>query len=73
MTDLPIDPIKLCCFRKMSEHTGPRCPDGKVPCCHCFFRFELEELAVDAEGQLEDVCKPCRAHEIEMMERRHAD
>lgn len=66
-----IDPIKLCCFRPQSDHDGVQCPDGKVMCCHCFFRFPVEELWVDPEdGRPVDICKTCKQHEDEVIERK---
>lgn len=62
---MTVDPIKLCCFHRMSEHSGPQCPDGKVMCCLCFERFEVGDLATDpADGKKVDVCKPCYASEL---------
>lgn len=54
-----IDPIKLCCMKRQSEHRGPQCPDGKVMCCMCFDRFDVADLHVTDDGKPEDVCKPC--------------
>lgn len=54
-----VDPIKLCCGKKMSEHNGPTCPDGMTPCCMCFGRFARENLYVDDNGDIWDICVRC--------------
>lgn len=52
-------PVRLCCGER---HSGPMCPDGKVMCCLCFDRFEVEDLSV-VEGVIENVCKECKVAE----------
>lgn len=58
-------PVRPCCGQR---HWTTQCPDGKVMCCLCFSRFEVEELHIDGDGQREDVCEPCARHETEVME-----
>lgn len=60
-------PVRLCCGQR---HWGPQCPDGKVMCCMCFDRFEVEGLSVDPEdGITIDVCLACAANEAPAMEK----
>jgi hypothetical protein len=47
----------------MQRHWGSVCPDGKVMCCLCFDRFDIDDLSVDDEGQIQDVCKTCNMRE----------
>lgn len=54
-----MDPVKLCCGKRQSEHNGVVCPDGLVMCALCFERVEPEKLYVDGDGVRWDVCKPC--------------
>jgi hypothetical protein len=59
---VPLDPIKLCCGRRASEHRGVQCPDGKVMCCHCFGRFTVAELyTYPGDDVPSDVCVACAA------------
>jgi hypothetical protein len=60
-------PVRLCCGQR---HYGPLCPDGKVMCCLCFERFEVEDLSETADGSKQDVCRACAGHEAQMMEAR---
>lgn len=66
-----IDPVKLCCGHRQSEHRGPQCPDGKVMCCLCFDRFDVADLADDSDGATIDVCKACHEMERRAMEARN--
>ena len=59
-------PVRPCCGQR---HWTMQCPDGKVMCCLCFSRFELEELNIDDDGRREDVCVPCARREREVMRR----
>ena len=55
-----IDPIKVCCFHRDSEHVGVVCPDGKVMCCICFSRFSVKDLfTYPGDVVPSDVCKEC--------------
>lgn len=63
-----IDPIKLCCGKKSSEHDGALCPNGTVWCCLCFGVFYPHQLATDEDGSKIDVCLNCQAHENYVME-----
>lgn len=58
-----IDPVKVCCGKKQSEHDGPMCPDGLAMCCLCFGRFSEEQLYVHEDGLIENVCKQCGINE----------
>lgn len=58
-------PVRLCCGQR---HWTMQCPDGKVQCCICWSRFELDELHIDGDGQREDVCEPCDRRNTEIME-----
>jgi hypothetical protein len=51
-----IDPVRSCC---MQRHPGPICLDGMVQCCMCFSRYPTEELYVDDNGEVSDVCQDC--------------
>ena len=57
-------PVRLCC---MQRHRTVACPDGKVMCQLCFDRFDKDDLMVDEDGVKWDVCKTCRADELEML------
>ncbi len=59
-------PVRLCCGQR---HWTTQCPDGKVMCCLCFSRFEVEELHIDGDGEREDVCEPCAQREEEVRRR----
>jgi len=59
-------PVRLCCGQR---HWTIQCPDGKVMCCICYSRFELEQLHVDEDGQRSDVCIPCAEHEKKVRQR----
>lgn len=38
--------------------------DGRVMCCLCFDYCTRDQLSTDpADGQLTDICKPCRTEE----------
>lgn len=62
-------PVRLCCGQR---HWTVQCPDGKVMCCVCFSRFELEQLHIDEDGDRENVCIPCAEHN-ETVRRRLAE
>ena len=66
-TRLPLReaPVRLCCLQR---HWGPICPDGKVMCCLCFERFEIEDLTEAENGQKQDVCRDCAAMEAKARE-----
>lgn len=51
-----VPPVRLCCGMR---HVGPACPDGRVMCSICFFRFTQDELWVDPQGSKWDVCREC--------------
>ena len=53
-------PIRLCC---MQRHWEAQCPDGKVMCCLCFERFDLDQLALDEDGSVTDICQACSDYE----------
>lgn len=53
-------PARMCCGKK---HWGAVCPDGKVMCCICFERFDIEELSRDENGERQDVCQSCKDKE----------
>ncbi len=55
-----IDPVCLVHGLKYSEH---QC----LFCCLCFKSLVLEECALDAEGNKEDVCVPCSDEEKKRM------
>lgn len=63
-----IDPVKVCCGKRQSEHSGAMCPDGTVMCCLCFGRFLTHQLATDESGDKIDVCLNCDAHDKFMLE-----
>lgn len=58
-------PVRLCCGQR---HWTAACPDGKVMCGLCFFRFSEDELFEDEEGRW-DVCIGCHEHEEKMRQR----
>lgn len=41
-----------------------RLTDGRVMCCLCFDYCTHDQLSRDEDGQLTDVCQPCRDSEI---------
>lgn len=51
-----LDPVCIIHGKKMSEHAC-------LYCCLCFKSLMPEECNVRDDGQKEDVCKPCAAHE----------
>lgn len=55
MVTLNEAPVRLCCGQR---HYGVVCPDGMVMCCLCFFRFKVEDLAIEEDTPI-DICKPC--------------
>lgn len=57
-TALPLReiPVRLCCGQR---HWGIVCPDGKVQCCLCFSRFDVEDLSETVDGDKQDVCREC--------------
>ena len=60
----PIDPVRLCCGRRQSEHdTTGICPTGTVMCAYCFNVVTPDELAIDADGNRVDVCCTCYAED----------
>lgn len=59
---MKIPPVRLCCGER---HWGCECPDGKVMCCICFGRFDLDELNALSNGKKEDVCKQCADKEAD--------
>ncbi len=63
-------PVRLCCGER---HAGPQCPDGKVMCCLCFERFDVDELATNNQGEKTDVCIQCdELDRRAAQEKRHA-
>ena len=58
-------PVRLCCGQR---HWTMQCPDGKVMCCLCFSRFDLDELHIDGDGQRENVCEPCHQRNVKIVE-----
>ncbi len=48
-------PVRLCCGER---HISKPCPDGKVMCALCFYRFDLWDLHNEG-NKLVDVCRPC--------------
>jgi len=57
--------IRLCCGKR---HGGVVCPDGLVMCCICFERKKPDQLNVNSDGQIEDVCKECEAIDRKIIE-----
>lgn len=58
-----INPTCLIHGMKWSEHTSGRC----LYCCRCFKPMEVEDCAINSDGEKEDVCRPCAKHEKAMM------
>lgn len=59
-------PVRLCCG---AAHWGVVCPDGRVLCCICFARFEVDDLNVLPDGSREDVCRECAELERRAVDR----
>lgn len=53
-------PVRLCCGQR---HWGAVCPDGKIMCQLCYNRFWPNELHIDENGQVWDICANCKAEE----------
>lgn len=49
-------PVRLCCGQR---HWDAICPDGLVMCALCFDRFEIKDLHVTPDGNVENVCNRC--------------
>lgn len=62
-------PVRLCCGMR---HYGPQGPDGKVMCCLCFGRFDLDQLA-EEDGKKTDVCSSCAIEDARGCLKRAAD
>lgn len=63
-----IDPIRLCCGKRWSDHLGTDgvvCPDHMVVCCICFHRVTPEELTTDPDGCKVNVCMNCTIDEAQ--------
>lgn len=59
-------PVRVCCFQR---HYGVQCPDGKVMCCLCFSRFDVDQLSEENDQKI-DVCLSCADQERIMLENR---
>lgn len=55
-------PQNMCCEER---HFGDICPDGKVMCCLCFGRFDIDELYPSRPDEFLMVCKPCFESELD--------
>ena len=65
---LNIDPVRICCGRKESEHSHGLCPTGTFMCQLCFGSFLPHQAWEDEDGQKWDICLNCKAHENFMLE-----
>lgn len=65
---IDVDPIKLCCQHRQSEHNGALCPTGTFMCATCFSTFFPHQAYTDDEGDKVGICLNCRAHELWMIE-----